>query len=458
MDQLESDKKELSLEQMNELIQLQDANIIEEKKKKKKKKTKSKTKTKAKQEIDYDSLTKKYPLMYEITSATKTNFNGFSDNSHIVNLKNWSSGPSVQTFPPSIPISILYSKDSDVPTGRIEAYKGSYSSRLTDPAFIQIDDMISETIHCLRKAAVVHKQVRKYAQSVIRPGMKLVDVCRTIESTLSYLCEKEGLEKGQAFPTGCSLNNVAAHYTPNSGDERVLSQNDVCKIDFGTHYKGYLIDSAFTVAFDERYKPLLEAVKDATLTGVKEAGIDVRLCDIGEAIQEVMESYEVTLDGKTYAIQSVRNLCGHNIGRYKVHGGKSVPIIKGGSQVKMEEGEMYAIETFGSTGKGYVREDGECSHYMKEFKEANVAFKHPKSKKLLAFISKNYSTLAFCRRWLDEAGESEHIIALKELVEKGVVNAYPPLCDVSGSYVAQYEHTLLLKPSGKEIMSIDDDY
>lgn len=30
------------------------------------------------------------------------------------------------------------------------------------------------------------------------------------------------------------------------------------------------------------------------------AGIDVRLCDIGETIQEVMESYEVEIDGKTY--------------------------------------------------------------------------------------------------------------------------------------------------------------
>lgn len=33
----------------------------------------------------------------------------------------------------------------------------------------------------------------------------------------------------------------------------------------------------------------------------------------------------------------------------------------------MEEGEQYAIETFGSTGKGYVRQDGDCSHYMKDF-------------------------------------------------------------------------------------------
>ena len=33
---------------------------------------------------------------------------------------------------------------------------------------------------------------------------------------------------------------------------------------------------------------------------LQESGIDVRLCDVGEAIQEVMESYEVELDGKTY--------------------------------------------------------------------------------------------------------------------------------------------------------------
>jgi len=33
---------------------------------------------------------------------------------------------------------------------------------------------------------------------------------------------------------------------------------------------------------------------------VQESGIDVRLCDVGSAIQEVMESYEVELDGRTY--------------------------------------------------------------------------------------------------------------------------------------------------------------
>ena len=46
-------------------------------------------------------------------------------------------------------------------------------------------------------------------------------------------------------------------------------------------------------------------------------GIDVQLCEIGAAIQEVMESYEIELDGKVYPIKSIRNLNGHSIAPYR---------------------------------------------------------------------------------------------------------------------------------------------
>ena len=128
-----------------------------------------------------------------------------------------------------------------------------------------------------------------------------------------------------------------------------------------------------------------------------------------------MESHEITLNGKTYQIKSIRNLNGHSVGPYQVHAGKSVPIVKGGPQTKMEEGDIYAIETFGSTGKGYVNEDGECSHYMKEFDAQFHALRNPKSKGLLKCIDKNFGTLGFCRRWLDRLDQKGHILALKEL-------------------------------------------
>jgi len=286
----------------------------------------------------------------------------------------------------------------------------------------------------------------------------MIEICETLEETARKLIGENGLQAGLAFPTGCSLNHCAAHYTPNAGDPTVLQYDDVCKIDFGTHINGRIIDCAFTLAFNPKYDKLLEAVRDATNTGIKEAGIDVRLCDVGEAIQEVMESYEVEIDGKVYPVKSIRNLNGHSIGSYRIHAGKTVPIVKGGEQTKMEEGEFYAIETFGSTGKGYVHDDMETSHYMKNFDVGHVPLRLAKSKQLLNVINQSFSTLAFCRRWLDRLGQTRYLMALKDLCEKGIVAPYPPLCDQKGCYTAQFEHTILLRPTYKEVVSRGDDY
>ena len=65
--------------------------------------------------------------------------------------------------------------------------------------------------------------------------MRLIDICNEIENTNRRLIEANKLEAGIAFPTGCSINHCAAHYTPNPNDFRTLGKDDVCKIDFGTH-------------------------------------------------------------------------------------------------------------------------------------------------------------------------------------------------------------------------------
>ena len=124
----------------------------------------------------------------------------------------------------------------------------------------------------------------------------------------------------------------------------------------------------------------------------------------------------------------------------------------------MEEGELYAIETFGSTGKGLVVEDLECSHYMMQVGNAMPPIRSEKAKKLLRHIQNNFSTLAFCRKWLDRQGHSRHILNLNALVESGIVDRYPPLCDVKGCFTAQYEHTILLRPTCKEVLSRGTDY
>lgn len=109
------------------------------------------------------------------------------------------------------------------------------------------------------------------------------------------------------------------------------------------------------------------APKEATEAGLRAAGIDARLGEVGAEIQETMESFEVELNGKTHKIKVIRNLNGHLIGPYHIHAGKSVPCTASNSNKRMEEGELYAIETFGSTGKGMIYDEGPSSHFMIDY-------------------------------------------------------------------------------------------
>ncbi|KAL0095412.1 peptidase M24, structural domain-containing protein [Phycomyces blakesleeanus] len=373
------------------------------------------------------------------------------------NKKKKKSGPKAQTEPPTVPVSKLFREK--YPVGECHDYRDDNLWRTTSEEMRAAERIKEDEYDQLRRAAEVHRQVRAYAQKAIKPGMTMIEICELIENGTRALVEEDGLESGIGFPTGCSLNHCAAHYTPNAGDKTVLSYDDVMKIDFGVHVKGRIIDSAFTMAFNPKFDPLIEAAKEATYAGIAAAGIDVRLCDIGAAVHEVYDSYEIELDGKNYDIKPIRNLNGHTIEPYRIHAGKSVPIVRGSSdETKLEEGEQLAIETFCSTGRGYVVEDGECSHYARSTESPFVPLRLPKAKSLLANINKHFGTLPFCRRYLDRTGEEKYLMGLRHLVDAGVVTAYPPLCDTKGSYTAQLEHTILLRPTCKEILSKGDDY
>lgn len=151
--------------------------------------------------------------------------------------------------------------------------------------------------------------------------------------------------------------------------------------------------------------------------------------EIGAAIQEVMESYEVELDGKLYPVKAIRSLTGHNILRYHIHGDKQVPFVKNNSSQKMEEGDVFAIETFGSTGKGYTRDDGVSLQTLHPLfgplfdLEQNAVYGYGRNenvsaanlrlasaKSLLKTIDANFGTIVFNRRYLERLGvKSYHL-------------------------------------------------
>lgn len=178
-----------------------------------------------------------------------------------------------------MPLDRLF-RSGEYPTGEFIEYAGEtrtarttaeelrYRGRqqLEDPAFLDN----------YRKAAEVHRQVRHWVKENAKPGMTLSTIATEIEDGIRGLLDNPGLEPGDylkagmGFPTGLCLNHQVAHYTPNPGQKDVVLQHqDVMKVDFGVQIGGWIVDSAFTMAFDPTYDNLLAAVKDATNTGIK---------------------------------------------------------------------------------------------------------------------------------------------------------------------------------------------
>jgi len=323
----------------------------------------------------------------------------------------------------------------------------------------------------MKKGGDIHFQINKYIHQIIKPNMKLFDLANSIEHRINDLTcfnSKNPLDCGIAFPTGLSVNNCVAHWTPTIDCNKLLLEDDVIKIDYGVHFDGSIIDSAFTFCFNEKYNPLLESSKTSTEIAIKLARPDMLLTEIGKEIEENMCSYEIELNNETYKIKPVRTLCGHEINKYKIHGDKIIPNIYLKDYTKrISENEFYAVETFATTGSGLTYEDtNNCSHFMINYKKDIKKCDIPNNcNQIWKFIMKYYNTLAFTDRWII----GKHLIKnnKKELLESktlhkylnnmnktNIINKYPPIYDTEkNSYSAQFEDSIYVGDTKTIILS-----
>jgi len=66
---------------------------------------------------------------------------------------------------------------------------------------------------------------------------------------------------------------------------------------------------------------------------------------------------------------------------------------------------------------------------------------HASAKQLLRTIDEHFGTLVFARRQLQRLpGVKNWHFGMRSLVQAGIVEAYAPLVNVAGTYVAQFEH------------------
>jgi methionyl aminopeptidase len=304
------------------------------------------------------------------------------------------------------------------------------------------------------KGASVHKKISKKVFEYVIPNMTLKEIVRFIEKSIREETSFDPLaplNAGIGFPVGVGVNNCVAHYTPNYEDEDyMISNNDIIKIDYGVHYNGMIIDSAFTLHFNPKYDEFINISKEATDIAIKHSGPDAVLGEIGGEVEEFIKSKEITIDDKVYPLTVMKDLSGHLIKPFEIHAGKAVPNIAIRYPLRMMEGEFYAIEPFITTGNGTSILGGPNSHFMIDKNGINGINRTNISseKDFYNLIYQNYKTLPFCQKWLYDLGKEDYNLLLKNLENKRIIKSYPPIYDIDKSIVSQFEHTIYIRDKG----------
>jgi methionyl aminopeptidase len=294
-----------------------------------------------------------------------------------------------------------------------------------------------EILEKYRKAASIAKEVREAAKPLVKVASPLVEIADKIEASI--------LEKGGSwgFPCNISINSLAAHYSPPAADKTTIGEKDVVKVDFGVQIDGYIADTAFTVSFDPNYQKLVEAAEK----GVKVAIENIKA---GAETRRIGALVEVAVREMGY--KPIKELTGHLLEQYEIHGAKIIPSVGSAGSSKLEDGEFYAVETFASNGSGSIHETPYS--YIYRLLPMRTPVRFAGSRQILSIAAKKYKTLPFAERWI--AREAPNVplkFALKELTGSGALYEYHVLADRKDCVVAQAEQTVMVTKQGCEVLT-----
>ena len=299
------------------------------------------------------------------------------------------------------------------------------------------EEDIELKLESLREAGKIAQEVKKFIKPKIKIGAKGLDIVNSIENKI------EELGGACAFPANICINNIAAHYTsPIKDDDLTIQEGDLVKVDLGVHIEGYIVDTALSVNFSELEE--LENIIQATEVAVDAAKMmakpEQNTQKMGKKIEEIIRGFNYT---------PIKELGGHQIERWIVHGKKSLPELGSQGGDTMEEGDVFAIEVFASTGEGSVHNTKYSYIYEMNPYSGRVPLRRKISKQILGFVKRNYQTLPFAERWLSEEFRGV-LFGLQELVQQGKFKADYVLSENKGEYVAQTEQTIVITEDGYE--------
>lgn len=267
------------------------------------------------------------------------------------------------------------------------------------------------------EAGRIAAKVRDEALSRIKESIPLLDIAEYVEERI------KDLGATPAFPCNISINEVASHYTPQDR-LKCFTKGDVVKLDLGAHIEGYIADTASTIEVGTDDHGLLIGSCEEALTKAIEAVKDnIETNYIGKIIEDTI---------KERGFNPIKHLTGHNLERYNLHAGLTIPNYRSFFSHTIKKDMVFAIEPFATYGKGNIRNGKPYIYAINDGCKGDTAQR----------LRNMFGSLPFTPRWIPEININD--IKAQEYFE---------MIETEDNIVAQSEHTIIVNEDWCEIIT-----
>jgi len=177
-----------------------------------------------------------------------------------------------------------------------------------------------------------------------------------------------------------SLNEEIVHGLPSS--QRIIKSGDLVSLDLGIFYQGYHTDMAVTLPIG-RVTPvaqrLIQVTQEALRRGIEKIKPGAHLGDIGQAIQEYVESQGFNV---------VRELCGHGIGQELHEDPQVLNYGEKGTGLELKEGMVLCVEPMVTVGNWRIKKTKDGYGFKTIDNSLSCHFEHT-----IAVVKKGYQIL-----------------------------------------------------------------
>jgi len=270
-----------------------------------------------------------------------------------------------------------------------------------------------------------------------------------VSEELAKVYNRGQVEKGPAFPTCVSPNNIVAYNSPGAENATTAAKGDLLKICCGVQVDGMIATIGTSVvvggpgAASEPSTRALQATRDAAVVVNSMLKPGTKSTDIVKAIAAVAAAY---------GCEPVGGVCCGNMKRFVPVGNKRVlirPVEAGETcphkEFEIEDSEVYDVDIAMSTGSGLPRMGEIPTTVFRRDVHRKFNLRMKAARHVYAVVDKQFPTMPFAVRQL---GMPKARLGIKECISQEMVFCYDTMYERPKEVVASYRFTAIVR-SGK---------